>query len=111
MIIPLQFASLYDRQIFMWSSCLLDLCTDFLCGNMGPRHPTRKGNVVVLGVVPQSGAAGAEIKVPSGENKSLNVLPLKPGAGRYIAIHATLTARDFFLAYLYPSGPFTCIFS
>ena len=27
---------------------------------------------------------------------SLNVLPLKPGVGRYIAIHATLTARDFF---------------
>ena len=42
---------------------------------------------------------------------SLKVLPLKPGVGRYIAIHATLTARDFFLANFYPSGPFTCIFS
>ena len=42
---------------------------------------------------------------------SLNVLPLKPGVGQYIAIHATLTARDFFLAYFYPSGSFTCIFS
>ena len=41
---------------------------------------------------------------------SLNVLPLKPGVGQYIAIHATLTARDFFLACLYPSGPFTYIF-
>ena len=40
--------------------------------------------------------------------QSLNVLPLKPGVGQYIAIH---TARDFFLAYFYPSGPFTCIFS
>ena len=31
MTIPLQFASLYDRQeIFMWSNCLLDLGTDFL---------------------------------------------------------------------------------
>ena len=27
--------------------------------------------------------------------QSLNVLPLKPGGGQYIAIHATLTARDF----------------
>ena len=27
---------------------------------------------------------------------SLNVLPLKPGVDQYIAIHATLTARDFF---------------
>ena len=42
--------------------------------------------------------------------QSLNVLPLKPGVGLYIAIHAALTARDFFLAYFYTSGPFTCIF-
>ena len=42
---------------------------------------------------------------------SLNVLPLKPGAGQYIAVYATLTARNFFLAYVYPSGAFTCIFS
>ena len=37
--------------------------------------------------------------------QSLNVLPLKPGVGQYIATHGTLTARDFFLAYFYPSGP------
>ena len=54
---------------------------------------------------PQWGAADAEIKVPSGENTELKVLPLKPGVGQYIAIHATLTARDFFLAYFYPPGP------
>ena len=42
--------------------------------------------------------------------QSLKVLPLKPGVGQYIAIHATLTARDSFLASFYPSGPFTCIF-
>ena len=35
MTIPLQFASLYDRQeIFVWSNCLLDLGTDFLVGSM-----------------------------------------------------------------------------
>ena len=28
----------------------------------------------------------------------------------YIAIHATPTARNFFLTYFYPSGPFICIF-
>ena len=43
--------------------------------------------------------------------QSINVLPVKPGVGQYIAILATLTARAFFLAYFYPSGPFTCIFS
>ena len=42
--------------------------------------------------------------------QSLNVLPLKPGVGQYIAEHVTLTAMDFFLAYFEPSGPFTCIF-
>ena len=35
MTIPLQFASLYDRQeVFVWCNCLLDLGTDFLVGNM-----------------------------------------------------------------------------
>ena len=43
--------------------------------------------------------------------QSLNVLPLKPGVGQYIAMHAMLTARDIFLANFYLSGPFTCIFS
>ena len=43
--------------------------------------------------------------------QSLNVLPFKSGVGQYIAIHAMLTARDFFFAYFYPSGPFTCSFS
>ena len=42
--------------------------------------------------------------------KSLKILPLKPGVSQDIAIHATLTARDFFLAYFYHSGLFTCIF-
>ena len=42
--------------------------------------------------------------------QSLNFLPSKPGVGQYIAIQSiTLTNRDFFLAFFYPSGPFTCI--
>ena len=53
----------------------------------------------------------AEIKSHMLRTKSLKVLPLKPEVGQYIAMHATLTARDFFLAYFYPSGPFSCIFS
>ena len=34
MTIPLKFASLYGGQVFVWSSCLLDLGMDFLVGNM-----------------------------------------------------------------------------
>ena len=41
----------------------------------------------------------------------LKVLPLQLGVDQYIATHATLTARDFFFANFYSSGPFTCIFS
>ena len=34
MTIPLQFASLYNGQVFVWSDCLPDLGTVFLVGNM-----------------------------------------------------------------------------
>ena len=44
------------------------------------------------------GSCGRRIKVPSDENTELKVLPLKPGVGQYIAMHATLTAGNFFLA-------------
>ena len=33
----------------------------------------------------------------------------KPGVGHYIAMHASPTARDFFLANFYPLGPFTYV--
>ena len=46
----------------------------------------------------QWGAADAKFKVPFGENKEFKLVSLKPGVGQYIAIHVTLTARDFFLA-------------
>ena len=42
--------------------------------------------------------------------QSLTILPLKHGVGQYIAMHATLTARDFFLVIFCPPGPFTYIF-
>ena len=45
----------------------------------------------------QWGAADAEIEVHLMRTQSSNVLPLKPGVGQYVAIHVTLTARDFFL--------------
>ena len=61
---------------------------------------------------PRSGELGTQkLKSHLIRTQSLKVLPLKPGVRQYIAIQATLTARDFSLAYFYPSGPFTCIFS
>ena len=58
----------------------------------------------------QWAAADAEIKVPSVENRELKVLLSKPAVGQYIAIHATITARELFLANFYPSSPSTGIF-
>ena len=51
-----------------------------------------------------------KLKSPLLRTQSSKVLPLKPGVDQYIAMHATLTARDFLLANFYLFGPFTCIF-
>ena len=68
--------------------------------------------VEVLLVLPRRGELRTQkLKSYLMRTPSLNVLPIKPGVGQYIAIHATLTARNFFFAYFYPSNPFTCIFS
>ena len=58
-------------------------------------------------IPPQWKAADAEIKVPSGENTELKRSPFIAWS-RSVYSH---TAREFFLAYFYPSSPFTCIFS
>ena len=87
-----------------------ELLTCFSCIQVCARHSPTTYIKVLTCSSPQWGAADADIKVPSGENTP-DVLPLKPGVGQYIAIHDTLTARDFFLAYFYHSGPFTCFFS
>ena len=42
--------------------------------------------------------------------QSSKVLPLKLTVGQYVDMHATPTAKNFFLANFYPSCPFTCIF-
>ena len=56
--------------------------------------------------VPQWGSADVEMNVLSVENTELKASPLKRGVGQYIAIHAALTARDFFLAFLVHSPAF-----
>ena len=53
---------------------------------------------------------GAEIKVPYVENPELwNFLPLKPGVGQSIAMHASLTARkvSIVLSDICLPSPFT----
>ena len=65
--------------------------------------------------MPQTDPCSGELRVQKLKShlmrtQSLKVLPLKPGVDQYIAMHATLTARDFFLANFHQFGPFTCIF-
>ena len=53
-------------------------------------------------LMPRSGELRTQkLKSHLVRTQSLNVLPLKPGVGQYIAIHATLTAREFFLSCLF----------
>ena len=52
--------------------------------------------------LPQLVTAGANFLVPTVENPELaNVLPLKPGVGQNIAMHASPAARSFFLVLIY----------
>ena len=54
-------------------------------------------------MTPQWGAADAEIKVPSDDNAEFKLSPFKAWSRSvYIAIHVTLTARDFFLISTLP---------
>ena len=77
----------------------------------GARRCLFRVNIRVRRTTPLWGTADAEMKHPSVENPDLKVLPFKPGAGLYIALRATPTTGDFFLAKFYPSGPFTCVLS
>ena len=46
--------------------------------------------------VPRSGELRTQkLKSPLMRTRTLKVVPLKPGVGQYIAMHGTLTARDF----------------
>ena len=55
-------------------------------------------NSVSADVDPAVGSCGRKkIKSHLVRTQSLNVLPLKPGVGQYIATPAMLTAREFFL--------------
>ena len=69
---------------------------------------------VALACPRRRGAADAEIKVSSGENTELKHSPFKAWS-RSVYSHTCYaychSARDFFLAYFYPSSPFTCIFA
>ena len=59
--------------------------------------------LIIIIITPQCGELRTQkLKSHLVSTQSLNVLPLKPGVGQYIAIHATLTASGLFLAYFLP---------
>ena len=113
------FLLLADRELYLSSISFLAFwacCYTFTAWNsvLLWGSSSSRCNVVAAAVAPppRSGELRTQkVKSHLVRTQSLNVLPLKPGVGQYTAIHATLTARDFFLAYFYTSGPFTCIFS
>ena len=71
-----------------------------LCLHISSNPPSRSGEL-----------RAQKLKSHPKRTQSLRVLPLKSGVGQYIAMHARLTARDFFLPSFYSFSPFTCIFS
>ena len=84
------------------------------------RKKERKGSTVTLYILCESPSycllsRSGELRTQKSKSHLLRTQlegsPRKPGVGQYIATHATLTARDFFLVNVYLSGPFTCIFS
>ena len=79
------------------SELLCELCVNFCTENSG-----HDGGGFFL-ASPRSGELRTQ-KLTSHlvRTQSLNVLPLKPGVGHYIAIHAMLTARDFLLIFTLP---------
>ena len=62
-------------------------------------HLTKCLLQLCVAAVPRSGELRTQkLKSHLVRTQSLNVLPFKPGVGQYIAIHATLTAKDFFMS-------------
>ena len=76
------------KSIFIWSVVSLFRDREIL-----PR---------VLCILRSGGLRTQILKSHLVRTQSLNVLPLKPGVGEYIAIHATVTARNFFLVSTLP---------
>ena len=67
--------------------------------NTSPQHT----HLNFLTLTPCSGELRTQkLKSHLVRTQSLNVLPLKPGVGQYVAIDATLTARNFFLISTLP---------
>ena len=61
--------------------------------------------------IPLWATVDAEINDPSVENPVIESSPFKPGAGPFIAMHATPTAKALFPANFYLPGPLSCNFS
>ena len=59
-------------------------------------------SLLLLLLLPRSGELRTQkLKSHLTRTQNLYVLPLRPGVGQYIAIHATLTARDLCLSCLF----------
>ena len=91
-----------------------DLLFFFFCPLSPVYHKVRAGykRQSISYLFPCSGVLQMQkLRTHLSKNQRSKVFPFKPGAGRYVAMHAMPAVRDFLHANFYPSGPFTCIFS
>ena len=86
----------------------LGMCVSVYIGGLVNFTPQSASAVAVL---PQWGAADAEIKVPSGENTDLKRSPFKAWSRSVYSCTCYVYCQGFLPFYFYPSGPLTCIFS
>ena len=85
-----------------WALSLMGWCIRLWQGFISEWWAGASGNGRSLSLmVPQWGAADAEIKVPSGENTELKRSPFKAWIASVYSHTCYATVRDFFLSYFY----------
>ena len=92
--------------LWMWDGCGVcwmwdgfDVCWVWVCAGCGVGLGGGLAKVDDKSVFPRSGELRMQkLKFHLLRTQSLKALTLKPGVDQYIAMHATLTARNFFLA-------------
>ena len=113
-------ASYYNRFFFFFYNCARSQSWETIVGHMLPINNANTGKIAhaVKHLKTCAGnfltyiylfITGCSVSILA--LYTIKIISISLWLIPYIALHATLTARDFFLAFFYPSGPFTCIFS
>ena len=90
---PLGFQTFTSRYLTLTDRTILSFCA-------APKDVSRSVSCTEGGILP----------IEKRQRRRRRRKKWRNSNGHYTAMHATLTASNFFLTHFYPSGPFTCIF-